>query len=326
MITVGIAGLGKWGQILVSSIQGISDKIQVSAGVTGRQDRARAFCDAHGIELRKKLDDLLIDPALDGVILATPHSQHADQVVAAALAGKHIFIEKPFTLSRADANRAVSAVRDAGVVMALGHNRRFHPAIRRIKQLIEQGALGRLLHVEGSFSSNGGFRYTSDHWRAGETESPAGGMTGLGIHLIDAMIMMLGPIVEARALSERQVLDIDLDDTTTMLFRFHGGQTGYLGTFTATAPFWRFQIYGTKGWIEMWRYERLTIARLGQEVEVIELPPFDMERAELEAFATAVKGGPAYPLSLDEAVQGVAALEAVILSSQENGRPVSVEP
>ncbi|MEQ8228406.1 MAG: Gfo/Idh/MocA family oxidoreductase [Rhodospirillales bacterium] len=326
MINAGIAGLGKWGQVLVNSIHGKSDKIKITAGCTGRKTKAEAYCREKGIDLRDGLADLLNDPDLDAVILATPHSQHADQVIAAAAAGKHIFVEKPFTLDRASAQAAADAAEAAGVQLALGHNRRFHPAIVRMKELVTSGELGQILHIEGNLSSPSAMRFPADGWRAQSDESPAGGMTGMGIHVVDAMINQLGMVDEVDARSYRRFLEIDVDDTTSMLFRFASGATGYLGTFTATAPLWRIQVFGTGGWAEMHNYDRLTIRRVLPDItvqpdEIIEYGKFDMEQAELEAFADACAGGAAYPLSPAEAVHGTAVLEAVIKSAAD-GKPV----
>lgn len=321
MIKAGIAGLGRWGQVLVNSVHGKSDKIIFTAGCTGRKPRAQEFCDEKDIDLRDGLADLLSDPDLDAVVLATPHSMHADQVIAAAAAGKHIFIEKPFTLDRASAQMAADAAADAGVVLALGHNRRFHPATIKMKEMVTSGELGQILHVEGNLSATAGFRFKPDNWRVADGESPAGGMTGLGIHVVDAMINLMGPIDQVTAQSHRQFLDVNLDDTTVMLFRFASGATGYLGTMTATAPIWRIQVFGTGGWAEMYNYNRLTIKKCAQDGtasadEVITYDAFDMERAELEAFADACSGAAAYPLPPADAVHGSTVLEAIIKSSE----------
>ena len=327
MLKAGIAGLGRWGQVLVNSVQGKSDKITFVAGCTGRKDRARAFCDDNGLDLRDGLADLLTDPDLDAVVLATPHSQHADQVIAAAAAGKQIFIEKPFTLDKASAQAAAEAAAHAGVVLALGHNRRFHPAMRKLKEMVAGGELGKILHVEGNLSSPSALRFAPEGWRAQADESPAGGMTAMGVHVVDSMIHLMGEIAQVTAQSHRQVLQIPVDDTTVMLFNFKSGATGYLGTLTATAMLWRVQVFGTDGWAEMHNYDRLIIRRrpadnsLAAE-EIVEFPKFDMERAELEAFADACAGGPAFLVTPDQAVHGTAVLEAIIKSAGAEGAPV----
>lgn len=329
MIKAGIAGLGRWGQTLVNSVHGKSDKIAFTAGCTGRKARAQEYCDEKGIDLRDGLADLLNDPDLDAVVLATPHSQHADQVIAAAAAGKQIFIEKPFTLDRASAQAAADAADAAGVVLALGHNRRFHPITLKIKEMITSGALGQILHIEGNLSGSGGLRYPPESWRAQADESPAGGMTPMGIHVVDAFLYLMGSVDEVVARSDRQFLQIPTDDTTSVMLRFASGATGYLGTLTATAPVWRLQVFGTGGWAEMHSYDRLftcTVAPDGTpgKEEMVEYGPFDMERAELEAFADACTGGPAYPLTPAEAVHGTAVLEAIIRGA-ESGGPVALK-
>ncbi|MEK9672438.1 MAG: Gfo/Idh/MocA family oxidoreductase [Rhodospirillaceae bacterium] len=320
MIKAGIAGLGRWGQVLVNAVQNKSDKIQFTAGCTGRREKAEAFCADRGIDLRDGLADLLIDPDIDAVVLATPHSQHADQVIAAAAAKKHTFIEKPFTLDRRSAQSAADAARDSGVVLALGHNRRFHPAMIKLKEMVKAGALGQILHIEGNLSAPGALRYDPRGWRADPDESPAGGMTGMGIHVVDAFINLMGPVERVTAESRRRVLDINIDDTTAMLFRFESGALGYLGTMPATAALWRVQVFGTDGWAEMHNYDKLVVRKRLQDNSlqpeaITEYGPFDMERAELDAFADACSGGPAYPLPPEDAVHGTAVLEAVVKSA-----------
>jgi predicted dehydrogenase len=324
MMKVGIAGLGWWGQVLVKSVQDKSETIRFTAGCSGRKAKAQGFCDEMGIALRDGFDELLADPDLDGVVLATPHSQHAEQVVRAAAAGKHVFVEKPFALERAGAERAAAAAETAGLVLALGHNRRFLPAMHTLNALVADGSLGQPLHVEGHFSADAGRRYTPEHWRASQAESPAGGMTGLGIHTVDAMVALMGPIDQVIARSVNQTLPIDLDDTTAVLLRFATGAMGTLVTLTATPLLWRLAVYGNGGWAEMRGHEQLVIQRRDAEQEVRDFPATDIERAELEAFAAAAGGGEPYPLPLDQAVHGVAVLEAIIESARQE-EPVRVE-
>lgn len=317
MINAGIAGLGRWGKRLVGSVQNTSDKIRFVAGCTGHREAAETYCREAGIELYDGFEKLLERPDLDAVVLATPHSLHAGQIKAAARAGKHIFVEKPLALTVEDAERAIGAARQADVVLALGHNRRFLPAMQRMRELAQTGGLGQILHMEGNISAAVGAAYSSEHWRTQSTESPAGGMTGLGIHIIDAMISILGPVKGVIARSFRQTVAVEMDDTTIMLLKFANGATGYLGTLTATPFVWRLQVFGTEGSAEMRGYDRLIVKRVDGEEEVLDFAPTDMERAELEAFAEAIMGGGAYPLPLDEARAGVAALEAIVTAARD---------
>ena len=316
MITAGIAGLGRWGRVLVDSVQDKSDLIRITAGCTGRRHLAEEYCVEKGIDLRDTLDDLLNDDSLDAVILATPHGQHRQQVIAAANVGKQIFIEKPFALNKADAQAALAACDDAGVVCAIGHNRRFLPAMARLRDMATSGELGTILHVEAQFHADGGLRYTPEHWRASRNESPAGGMTGLGIHSIDALISFLGPISTVTAISEHRVLAVPIDDTTFFTMRFQSGVTGYFSTCFATPRDWRIQVLGDKGWAEMRGLEKLTTSLRGGTEDVTTFDHVDIERAELEAFAKACSGTAPYPIAWSDIVHATAVLEAVITSAK----------
>ncbi len=315
MIKAAIIGLGRWGQILVESVQGQSEHIQFTAGVTRTPAKAVDFTKLHGIPLLDDYTQVLDDPAIDAVVLATPHSQHVDQVVAAAAAGKHIFVEKPFTLTETDAKKAVAAADRASMVLALGHNRRFLPAIAEVRRLLADGELGQALHVEANFSGASGFDYKGDQWRASAAETPSGGMAGSGIHMVDAMIGLFGLIERIHTLGLRQVLVDEIDDTTSMLFGFENGMSGYLAALSATASLWRLQVFGSKGWAEIRDERRLEVRLIGVESKVVDYPFFDTRRAELEAFAVAARGGPAYPLPVDQAIHGVAVFEAITRSA-----------
>src|SRR3954452_24392980 len=126
MIRAAIVGLGRWGRTLVGAVQGQSTAIRFTAGHTRTRSKTEQFCAEHGIALRDSLDEVLADPAVDAVVFASPHSEHGPQVERAATAGKPVFMEKPSTLDRRRAPRALSAVKRAGVALAVAYPRRFH--------------------------------------------------------------------------------------------------------------------------------------------------------------------------------------------------------
>jgi predicted dehydrogenase len=312
MLDAAIIGMGRWGRVLVESVQGKSGAIRFVAGATGTPEKAAAWAAEKGIALHASYEAVLADPAVKAVVLASPHSMHAAQVIAAAAAGKHVFVEKPFTLTRAEAEQTVAAVRKAGIVMALGHNRRFLPATAKLKAMIASGELGTLCHIEGNFSGPGALAYKPGMWRADRTESPAGGMGGMGIHMVDMFQNLCGPMTAVTVLSHTRVATNGLDDTTAMLLRFANGMSGSLATLAATPRLWRVQVFGSKAWVEMWGQQKLVVAREGEaEHEHIRFDATDIERAELEAFAAAAAGGPVFPLSLEEAVHTSAVFEAI---------------
>src|SRR5258708_3942504 len=320
-VRAAIVGLGRWGQRLVSSIER-SKRIRIVAGVTRRVERAQGFADSKGFLLGDDYAAVLADPAIDAVVLATPHSLHAQQVEAAAAAGKHIFCDKPFTLDSASATRAIAAAEAVGVVLAIGFNRRFLPSMRNLVQRTRSGELGTLLHVEANYSANAVGFYGEDSWRLDRTEVPCGGLTGLGIHMIDTMIELLGPIRSVFALSTGRVLS-EIDDTTAVLFQFKSGASASLATMLATPMHWRFHAFGSAAHAELRGPTRLELSRRNDAPpEVVEYAPLDLERAELEAFADAIEGHAPYPVPLADAFHGVAVFEAIVKSA-ESGQLVT---
>jgi len=266
------------------------------------------------------------------VVLATPHSAHAEHIAAAAKAGKHVFVEKPLGLSRADSERAVAACAEHKVTLAVGYNWRFQPALREIKRMLEDGRLGKLLHIEGNFCGPSAYRFRREHWRQDRDEAPAGGMTGRGVHVVDAMLYLAGRIDSVVAQSARQVQDFGADDTTSMLFRFASGASGYLGTLIATAETWRMQVFGSNGWAEVgdvehlptWTLRTCFIDRANLSIKhrpvVTEFESLSTERAELEHFARAAKERRPLAVPDGDEVHNVAVLEAIVKSAQAGTR------
>lgn len=341
MINAAIVGMGWWGKTLVESVQGSSDVIQFVAGTSRTQTpELRAFADTQKLRLAPSYEALLADPEVQAVILATPHSMHSQQVVAAAAAGKHVFCEKPFALTKKDAETAVKATQKAGVTLGLGYNRRFHPEMTRLRERIRSGDLGTILHVEATMTFPNALMLKADQWRAQREETPCGGLTPMGVHAIDGMIDLCGPIARVYCQSFRQAVEIDSDDTTAVLFRMKAGMSGYLGTMTATGPGFSFQVFGTKGWVRLEgmthvagasseeRRTRLFGACKFQPIkgpaEVWEAATLDVTRATLEAFGKAASGGPEFPIPLSEMVHGASVTEAVVRSAA-SGNPENVD-
>ncbi len=321
MMKAAIVGMGRWGQILVNSVQNSPEAgIRFVAGCTGTPAKVESWARGNGIRMLPDIAAVLADPEVQAVVIASPHRQHAEQVIAAARAGKHVFVEKPFTMSKASAEEAVAACRAAGVVMALGHNRRFLPAVAAMKAMLAEGRLGTLLHVEGQFSGPGANNYQPGMWRADRNESPLGGMGGMGIHMVDMMIHLAGPIAEVAVTSHARVLTNGLDDTTAGLFRFASGATACFATLALAPRYWRVALFGSEGYAELRGHETLIFAPREGEGWTREFPKTDIERAELAAFAAAAAGGPAYPLTVEEAIHGVAVFEAMVGAAASGSR------
>lgn len=335
MINAAIIGLGRWGQNLVNSVQGKSRQIRFVAGAVRTPAKVQEYADSRGIRLYDDYRKVLADPAVDAVVLAIPHSMHAELIIAAARAGKHVFTEKPFTLTTESAKAAVRACAKKGVTLAVGYNWRFQPALQEIRRMLDDGRLGKLLHIEGNFCGPSVYWYPKDHWRQKEDEGPGGGMTGRGVHVVDAMLYLAGQVDTVYAQSFRRALDYGIDDTTSMLFRFKDGASGYLGTFIATAEAWRMQVFGSNGWVEVGDVEHLSTwqmrvsllnpdnLRERKRPQVMSFPDTSTERAELEHFAQAVARKQPLAIAGGDEIHGVTALEA-ILESARTGKAVKV--
>jgi predicted dehydrogenase len=328
VINAAIIGLGRWGQNLVNSVQGRSDAIRFVAGAIRNIAKGEAYAREKGFPLYDSYEKALADPKVDAVVLATPHTRHAEQIVVAAKAGKHVFTEKPIALSAKSAAAALRACAKAGVTLAVGYNWRFQPALQEIRRMLEDGRLGKLLHLEGNFCGPSAYRFPANHWRQAREEGPAGGMTGRGVHVVDAFLYLAGRVDSVHAQSARRVLDYGLDDTTSMLLRFRGGATGYISTIIATAETWRMQVFGSKGWVEVGDVEHLTTWQMRaclmdpqnlwahQKPQVITFPQVSTERAELEHFARAARAKRPLAVAGGDEAHGVAVFEAILKSAK----------
>jgi len=333
MVRAAIVGIGTWGRNLVTSVQGKSDAIRFVAGATRTPAKATEFCREQGVRLVPAYEQVLADREVDAVVLATPHSQHAEQIIAAARAGKHVFVEKPLSLEPREAEEAVRACAEHRVTLAVGYNWRFQPALNEVRQLFHGGTLGKLLHIEGNFCGPSAYRFAREHWRHDRDEVPAGGMTGRGVHVVDAMLYLAGShIGSVFAQSDRRVHDFGVDDTTSMLFRFGTGASAYLGTVIATAETWRLQVFGSRGWVEVgdvehlhtWELKRCLIdpqdVTRKQRPELVTFPKASTERAELEHFAKAAAARQPLAVPGGDEVHNVAVLEAIVRSAAEARR------
>ncbi|WP_048427490.1 Gfo/Idh/MocA family oxidoreductase [Methylobacterium indicum] len=327
MIRAAIVGLGGWGRRLVVAVQEDGQprgsEIHFTRAAVRSAARARPFADRQRLQLGS-FEECLVDPAVDAVVLATPHSAHPGQVRAAAAAGKHVFVEKPLALTLVEAESAIAACAAAGRVLALGHNRRFLPAFRALRELVLAGELGSILHAEAMFAGAFGLAYAPDAWRAGDADAPAGGLTAMGIHSLDALIDCLGPVEDVTAQSMRRVLTIPMDDTTSAMLRFRSGPSGHVATLMATAWTWQLRVFGVRGYAVMPDETSLQVVERSGASRLFTFPVFDTERAELEAFARAVRGDETYPVPLGDVAHGVAVLEAAVASIRSGGVRMSV--
>lgn len=312
-VRVASVGLGWWGNVLADKARAAG--LDLVSGFARSEVARGQFGERHGCRTAASLDDLLADDEVEALLVATPHSTHADIIAAAASAAKHVLVEKPLTLTVAEARRAVAVAEDAGIVLQVGHNRRRQPATRRIKELVDSGELGVVHHVEANLSNPKGLNPRTG-WRGDPAESPAGGMTGLGVHMADNLIYLVGRPTRLAAFS-RQVLGAGtLDDVTTVTLEFDSGPLGFIGTAMVIPDVARTAAFGTEAaaWNEV-DGEKFYLQRVGdkdraeQRVETL-----DTVRDQLEEFASCVRGEATPEVGGREALEVVAVLEGIVES------------
>ena len=315
MLNAAIIGLGWWGKRLVQASQG-SSLIRFARGVTLEPELARDLA-AAGLKIGTSYEEVLADPAIEAVVLATPHTRHRAQVEAAAGARKHVFCEKPFALSKADARAMLDACARAGVTVAVGHHFRLMPSLTALRAEIPR--LGTIMHVEGNYSHDWLAAAPTDGWRSAPEESRAGGMTGMGIHLLDCFRDLVGPMRRVSALSKRRALALPTGDTTAALVEFANGATGTLATTLKTPFAWRIAVYGENTWAESVSETRLVIRRAGGEPETRDFPADNHLGRNLDLFAAAALGRGVFPIDAAGILHTAAALDAVFRSVDADG-------
>ena len=321
-IGAALIGLGWWGRNIAGLLQGNS-RLAVACAVDVNPASAD-FAAGLNIPFRNNFDSVLSDPAIEAVILCTPHSQHCEQIVRAANAKKHVFCEKPLSLTRADAARAIAACNASGVALAVGHERRFEPPMLEVQRLAASGELGTLLQIEANFSQDKFLAMPADNWRMSQKEAPAGPMTATGIHMLDLSIGLLGPAESVLARVRQLASGLANGDCLALQISFKNGTSALISAILATPFDGRFAIYGSKGWADVrdkahpeapagWT---LTKQLQGKPKEIREYPPAKAVLANLEAFADAAAGRAPYPVPQEQMLDNIAALEAVFRSAK----------
>ena len=324
MINIAIVGLGWWGRKMVDVVQGKSDVLNIIRVVEPNLDAARTFTDERGLTLSANLADALSDPKVQAVVLATPHALHGRQIEQAASAGKHIFCEKPLALTKAEAMRSVELCRKAGLVLGMGHERRFEPPMAALIDDAGSGRLGRILQIEANFSHDKFLTLAPDNWRLDPSQAPAGGMTATGIHLTDLAVKILGAARAVTVSCEKLVSDLPSGDTMSAYIQFEKGGTAYVSASLSYPFISRFAVFGSNGWVEIRDKAHVeapdgwivTKGLKGQPITVAQVGKAEPVLGNLEAFGRAVAGQAAYPITGQDLISNIALLEAITASAR----------
>ncbi len=322
-VRIALIGMGWWGKKMLAVLQAAPGDIRVVRAVEPNVESVAALCAERGVELSSDYADALADPAVEAVVLATPHDLHGAQIEAAVAAGKHVFCEKPLALTKAGAEEAVSLCQGAGLVLGMGHERRWDPPIADLLARADAGELGRIQQIEANFSHDKFLTLDRSNWRLQAKNAPAGGMTATGIHLLDLSVRLLGPAESVLCHCENLSSDLPQGDTVSAYVKFKGGGTSYVSASLANPFMSRFTVYGSKGWIDVRDKAHVespdgwivTTGLAGQRITTVEVPAAEPVKDNLVAFARAVRGQAAYPITADHLINNIALLEAVFASA-----------
>ena len=331
-VRLGLVGAGHWGaQVALSA--GLDPGVELVACYSRSKEAREAFARRHGCRACRSYEEMLADPAVQGIIVMSANLAHRDHVEAAAAAGKHVLVTKPIATTIEDGLAMIRACEQAGVILAVGHQSRREPALRRLRQLLAAGALGQPVMVEANISTASGMLIQAEQWRSMRAECPGGPLIQLGIHHVDTLQYLLGPIVRVQGWQRRRLVPADIDDVTVTLLEFESGVMGYLGAGYASSQACWIKLYGT---LAVAHYDQHLGLELSddtweagparrQEAPGIPLqPPIPTMREEVAEFAECIRTGKAPEIDGPQAVRNLAVVLAAI-QSQQTGQAVAVE-
>ncbi|SAL36218.1 oxidoreductase [Caballeronia sordidicola] len=328
-VNAAIIGLGWWGRHLLKQMQP-SPALNFVVAVGSREPH-RAVAEEFEIPFTLDFESVLKDARIDMVVITTPHAFHANQVMQAASYRKHVFCEKPLSLTLADARACALACRSAGVRLGIGHERRFEAALRAASALVRRGELGKIMHAEGSFSHDKLANLSNENWRLKEAAYVPLPLSGTGIHMTDLFADLLGGITEVYASSPLRDSN-EACKTLSLHLRFGSGSTGYVNSTLETPLYMRIAFFGTSGWVEVRNLDHpdsrgasvMTVRMSDGSEHTSWFEWNDSVRENLEAFCRTITANEVYPVSDAQMVANIAVMEAVSQSLRVN-RPVRPE-
>jgi predicted dehydrogenase len=346
---VGVAavGLGRWASVLADQYTPL-DTVELVACYTRTPEKRRAFGERYGCEVESSLEDVLARDDVEGLIITVPNDTHADVVEQAADAGKHCFLEKPISIDIGDAKRIEDAVERNDVTFLCGHSCRRVGGIRRMEELIDSGEVGDVSLVEAQWANERGLELTADNWRSDPAKAPGGPLIQLGVHQIDNLQYLLGPIEEVFTYGKPMHTAIDNVTMSQTVLEFADGKQAYLGANWTSPGVFFINTYATEGvlfyemdfsnWsnsedtdehstlvkreFESWSEDKDD--RLLHDVPV-DVPQTNHLRDEVDEFARAIRDPGIEPeVGVRDATRNVAVVLACKRSAEE-GRSVPVQ-
>ncbi|HJQ63711.1 MAG TPA: Gfo/Idh/MocA family oxidoreductase [Burkholderiales bacterium] len=325
-VKVACIGMGWWSDVLADAIQR-SGKLQIVACYTRSPEKRDAFAAKYACRAAPSYEALLEDRGIEAIINTTPNNVHSETTRAAAKAGKHVFLDKPIANTIADARALTRACREAGVVLALGYQRRKESHFRWVRRQIDEGVFGKLVNAEANISRDrlGQFDLTS--WRYTAAGMPGGVMLQIGIHYTDVLEYLMGPIKAVRGSLAQLVLPGDNPDVASLVLEHENGALSTLNaSYASASEYYLMNIYGKEATAYYDMHNGLRVLKRGtNRADPISCSKNDTIVEELEEFARAVRGDGRPEMDGEKAMASLAVLLAGIKSAREGRRVETAE-
>lgn len=245
-VNVAAVGLGRWAHQLAMQYTQL-DNTDLVTCFTRTPEKRKEFAKRFGCEQDESLERVLAREAVDAVIVTAPNDTHADIVEQAADAGKHVFVEKPLSIDIKDAKRIEDAIERNDVTFLVGHSCRRVGGLRKMKALIEEGDIGDVSHIEAEWANERGLEIGPDNWRGNPEQAPGGPLIQLGVHQIDNLQYLLGPIKQVFTYGKPMYTEVENMTMTQTVLEFESGQQAYLGANWTSPGVFFINVYGTEG-------------------------------------------------------------------------------
>ncbi|MBM3358841.1 MAG: Gfo/Idh/MocA family oxidoreductase [Betaproteobacteria bacterium] len=323
-VRVACVGMGWWSDVLADAIQR-SGKLKILACYTRSEDKRKAFAKKYSCRAAPSYEAMIEDGSIEAVINTTPNNVHVDTTRAAAEAGKHVFLDKPIANTVADARALTAACRKAGVVLALGYQRRKESHFRWIRKNIDDGVFGKLVNAEANISRDRLGKFELGSWRYTAEGMPGGVMLQIGIHYTDVLEYLMGPVTAVRGSLAQLVLPGENPDIASLILEHENGALSTLNACYASASeYYLMNIYGKEASAYYDLHQGLRFLKRGtSRADAVSCAKNDTIVEELEEFASAVRGEGSPEMDGEKATASLAVLLAGIRSARE-GRRVEI--
>lgn len=323
-LRVAVLGMGWWSDVLSDAIKR-SDEMEIVACFTRSEDKRQAFAKKYGCRAAASYEEILNDRSIAGIINTTPNNVHLETTRQAAEAGKHVFLDKPIANTVREGQEIAQVCKKAGVVLALGYQRRREHHFRWIKAEIDAGRFGKLVQAECNISRDRLGQFDLSSWRYTAAGMPGGVMLQIGIHYIDVLEFLMGPIKSVSARLAQLVLPGDNPDVANMILQHENNALSNLtASYASASEFYMMNIYGKEASAYYDLFSGLRHLKRGEKTaRAIATEKNDTIREELEEFARCARSGGQPETDGFWAARNLAVIKAGAKSARE-GRVVEV--